>query len=122
MKKTKLLAGLLVLFLLLAGQTPVQAAKKKKPKPPQPIEIVADELYFSDKTGELYARGNVVITQDKSRITAEIMRGNDKQTEIWVDGKARMTEPMTDITGMKIEYNYGYQFGTMQDVTGNMWR
>ena len=118
MKTTKLVAGLLAFALLLTGFVPVEAAKKKKTKPSQPIEIVADEMYFSDKTGELFAKGNVVITQDKTKISADIIRGNDKETQIWVDGPARFIEPMTNVTGMRIRYNYGSQFGFMQDVKG----
>jgi len=108
------------MFLLLAGGLSTQAAPKKDKtkKPPQPIEIVADEMYFSDKTGELFAKGNVVITQDQTKIYADIIRGNDKQTEVWVDGKARLIEPKTDLVGMKIRYNYGSKFGMMQDLSG----
>ncbi len=118
MKTTKLVAGLLAFALMMTGFVPAEAAKKKKTKPPQPIEIVADEMYFSDKTGELFAKGNVVITQDKTKILADIIRGNDKETQVWVDGPARMIEPMTNVTGMRIRYNYGSQFGFMQDVKG----
>ena len=80
MKASKFVAGILIVVVLFVGALPAQAAprKKKEKKPPQPIEIVADEMYFSDKTGELFAKGNVVITQDKSKIFAAIVRGNDK--------------------------------------------
>lgn len=119
MKIRKFVAGLLVGCLLCAGPITVQAAPKKKDKKPaQPIEIVADELYFSDKTGELFARGNVVLTQAKSKIYADVIRGNDKQKELWVDGKVILVEPDTHVTGMKIRYNYDAKFGTMQDVKG----
>ena len=118
MKTTKLFAGILAFMLLFTSHAPVEAAKKKKAKPSQPIEIVADEMYFSDRTGELFAKGNVVITQDKSKILADIIRGNDKETQVWVDGPARLIEPMTNITGMSIRYNYGSQFGFMRDVRG----
>ena len=119
MKATRIVAGFLVMILLLAGSLPVQAASKKiKKKPPQPIEIVADELYFSDKTGEMFARGNVVITQDQNKLLADMVRGNDKETEVWVDGKARWIEPLTNVTGNKLRYNYGRRYGTMQDIKG----
>ena len=119
MRLSKFVATILVGFFLFTVTLPVQAApKKKNKKPPQPIEIVADEMYFSDKTGELFAKGNVVITQDKSKIYADIVRGNDKQKELWVDGKAKLVEPLTNITGMKIRYNYEAQFGTMLDIRG----
>ena len=120
MRRTKITAVLLAVFLVLTMGLSTQAApKKKKPKkPPQPIEIVADEMYFSDKTGELFAKGNVVITQDKSKIFADIVRGNDKQKELWVDGKARLIEPATNVTGIKIRYNYDAKFGTMENIKG----
>ena len=120
MKPTKFVASLLVVWLVFTGTLPALAASKTKKvkKPAGPITIVADELYFSDKTGELFAKGNVVITQDKSKITADLMRGNDKRTEVWTDDAARLTEPRTDVTGMKIHYNYGGEFGTLQDVRG----
>ena len=119
MKSRKIVAGLLVVTLLMAGSLSVQAAPKKKAKkPPQPITLEADELYFNDRTGELFAKGNVVITQDKSKIYTDIMRGNDKQTEIWTDGGVHLVEPLTDVKGMKIRYNYGLKFGTMQDIKG----
>ena len=105
--------------MVLTGPMTLQAAPKKKDSlPPQPISITADELYFSDKTGEMFAQGNVVVTQGKSQIFADIMRGNEQQTELWVDGKSRFVEPLSDVTGMKIRYNYGAKFGAMMDIKG----
>lgn len=119
MKPAKIVAGFLAALLIATTMLPAEAAKKKKAKKPAgPITIVADELYFSDKTGEFFGKGNVVITQDKSVITGNLIRGNDKRTEVWTDDAARLREPLTDVTGMKIRYNYGSQFGTMQDVRG----
>ena len=120
MKASKFVAGILVVVVLFAGALPAQAAprKKKEKKPPQPIEIVADEMYFSDKTGELFARGNVIITQEKSKIFADIVRGNDKQKELWVDGKAKLIDPLTNITGVRIRYNYDAKFGSMENIKG----
>lgn len=120
MKASKFIAGVLIVAVMSVGALPAEAASRKKTekKPPQPIEIVADEMYFSDNTGELFAQGNVVITQDKSKIYADVVRGNDKQTELWVDGKARLIEPKTDLVGIKIHYNYGLTFGSMQEIKG----
>ncbi len=119
MRTTTWIAGFLTGTLLMAGAfcTPA-AAKPKAAAEPQPITIEADELYFSDKTGEMFARGNVVITQEQIRIFADLLRGNDKNTEVWADGKIRLTDPLNDITGMKIRYNYGSQFGMMQNING----
>ena len=114
------LAWCLIFLLFFSATTTAWAApkKKKEKKPPQPIEIVADEMYFSDKTGELFAKGNVVITQGQSIIRANIVRGNNIQTELWVDGAAHLLEPGANVTGVKIRYNYGQNFGTMQEVKG----
>ena len=86
-KLSRFVACVLIASLAMAGPFVAQAAPrgKKEVKPPQPIEVVADEMYFSGTTGELFGRGNVVVTHGDSRIYADIIRGNDKQTEIWVD-------------------------------------
>lgn len=122
MKKFKLWTGcLLVLSLMiLAAIAPaVAAAAKAKPeKPAEPVTIEADELYFSDKTGEMFARGNVVIHQGTNRIFADLLRGNDRQMEIWVDGPVRFTEPLTNLSGIKLKYNYTSKFGIMEEVAG----
>ena len=122
MKKLKLWAGCLLVLLLLTLTTvapTASAADKTKPeKKTQPVSIEADELYFSDKTGEMFARGNVVISQDQKRIFADLLRGNERQMEIWVDGAVRFSEPLTELSGMKLKYNYGSKFGVMQEVTG----
>ena len=98
---------------------PLQAAPSKKAKkPPQPITITADELYFSDKTGEMFGKGNVVISQEKSKITADFVRGDHSQTEFWVDGPMRFTEPLTDLRGVKLRYNYGAKYGVIRDING----
>lgn len=122
MKKMKMRAGCLLVLLLviLTARAPAEAAvaKTKLEKVAQPISIEADELYFSDKTGEMFARGNVVISHDQNRIFADLLRGNDRQMEVWVDGTVRFTEPLTNLSGMKLKYNYGSKFGVMQEVAG----
>ena len=117
----KIVAGTLVLVLAVFPAALAQAApneKKKAKKPPQPVAIEADELYINDKTGELFAQGKVVITQDKSRILSELVRGNTKEMEVWTEDKARLIDPVSDLAGMKLRYNYGAKFGTMQTVKG----
>ena len=80
MKKLKLwdccLLVLSLMILTATAPTVAVAAKAKSvqpAQPAQPISIEADELYFSEKTGEMFARGSVVISQGKSRIFADLM-------------------------------------------------
>ena len=91
----------MVVFLMLTGPLPAYAAAMKD-KPALPVEIVADELYFSDRTGELFAKGNLVVSQGSTQLFADMMRGNEKQTELWVDGKVRYMEPLSDMNGKKM--------------------
>lgn len=119
MKVAKRVAGFVIGILFLTWTLPLQAAAKKKDDlSAQPISIVADELYFSDKSGEMFAKGNVIVSQGNSKISADFLRGNDKHNELWVDGVARYQEPLSDVLGMKIHYNYGLGFGTMQNIRG----
>lgn len=119
MKVAKRVAGFVIGVLFLTWTLPTQAGPKKKDSlPPQPIAITADELYFSDKTGEMFAKGNVVITQGKNRINADFLRGNEHQAELWGDGPARFREPLSDVTGMNFRYNYSDKHGVMQAIRG----
>lgn len=122
MKKMKLRIGCLfvLLLMILTAMAPTAdaASKTKAEKAAQPISIEADELYFSDKTGEMFARGNVIISQGTNRIFADLLRGNDRQAEVWVDGAVKFQEPLIQLQGMKLHYNYGSKFGVMQEVSG----
>ena len=117
----KIIAGLLMLELAIIPAALAHAAPKdpkKAKKPPQPVSIEADELFINDRTGELFAQGKVVITQDKSRILSDLVRGNSKEMEVWTEDKARLIEPYTDVVGMRLRYNYGARMGTINDLKG----
>ena len=113
----KRVVATMVVFFMLAGPLPAYAAAMKE-KPALPVEIVADELYFSDRTGELFAKGNLVVSQGSTQLFADMMRGNEKQTELWVDGKVRYMEPLSDMNGKKMYYNYGSRFGSIANIQG----
>lgn len=124
--KTRLL-GLLVLLLLFTAAIPGQAAEHKKAvaeeqstKPKAPIVIVGDDLSFNDLTGQVYAKGNVKITQDDAQILTDYMHGNTKENEVWIDGSANFLQPSINLnlTGIGTQYNYQNQTGTMKDIYG----
>ena len=119
MRTTRWMTGLLTGVLLLANwfATPV-AAKPAAAATQQPISIEADELYFSDKTGEMFARGNVIISQGERKIFADLLRGNERAAEVWTDGRFKFSDPLTAITGMKLSFNYGSQFAVLGQIDG----
>jgi len=126
MPNTKmLLLGSLLVAAIVCTALPGQAAvndkdKVQKPVEKAPIVVEGDELYFSDSTGDLFAKGNVVVTQGQAKVLGDVMRGNAKQNEIWIDDAATFTEPGTRLVGTTTRYNYGTGNGTMEQASGKV--
>lgn len=121
----KALLGLLALMLVFGSTLPGQAkdkAEDKVTKPKAPIVIEGDEVSFSDLTGEVFAKGNVKVTQNGEQLLTDFMRGNTKQNEIWADGPATFTQPGTTLTGIGTHYNYQTHTGTMTKAAGKVER
>ena len=129
-KNKQCVIGFLAL-LLAVGQFPnCQAAvvqpsaasvpndKQIAPDSQAPTVIEGDQVYFSSQSGEMFARGNVRITQNQDTILTDYMRGNQQQTTIWVDGSATLLQPDTKLTGVGLTYNYGAKTGTVNQASG----
>ena len=96
-----------------------ETVEAKKPAPPVTIE--GDEISFDQTTGDVYARGNVVITQQDARLTAEDIHGNTQAADVWLDGKGHLTQqarPAIDLDGYDAFYNYQRKEGYMRDING----
>lgn len=95
---------------------------KEKPKPAGkvPVVIEADNLSFSDSTGDFSADGHVSVVQDGDKIVTDFLRGNNKQTEFWIDGKADFFELGTKLTGTGTHYNYTDHTGSMKNAVGTV--
>ncbi|MCC5464161.1 LPS-assembly protein LptD [Pelosinus baikalensis] len=91
------------------------AAKEEKKAP---IVIEAEKLSFSEETGDVFAEGNVVVKQNTDVISTDFMRGNNKTTEVWIDGKATLQQPGTELVGTGTHYNYTTRIGNMNNVKG----
>lgn len=85
-----------------------------------PIVIDADQLKYVDSNGDFFAQGNVNVTQMDSKILADLVEGNAKQYEVWIQDKAVLMQPGMDLTGNSLQYNYQKHTGTMADVNGNI--
>ena len=126
-----LLASLMIFNVTVSGEAAETPDKTKSTKNDStakqssaPIVIEAEELYFSDSTGNLSAKGNVQIIQNNQKITAQELQGNTKRTEVWIEDKATFNDPTAaaNITGIKSRYNYGNQTGTMLSASGTVGR
>lgn len=115
-----------VCMLVSAISVTGQAAEKQQDKlndvnkDKTPIVIEADKLSFSDVTGDLFAEGHVVLKKNTESILSDYMRGNSKQTEVWIDGKATLQQPNTELIGTGAHYNYTSRVGSMQKVIGTV--
>lgn len=85
-----------------------------------PITLEGEEIYFDEKTGEVYAKGNVIITQDLARVYAEEITGNTISQQVEVEDKARVIQPGMDLDGYNTSYNYGAGEGTMDTANGRV--
>lgn len=110
-----------------ATTAPDQKAKRDKgkkaaAKPAGPIVVEADDLRFSDETGDVLARGHVHITQDGTELLAEQVDGNTKRTSLWVNGAATYLDPAQSVNliGNGIFYNYKEKTGTMETAHGKV--
>lgn len=133
-KQTKLCCGLMALYTAFYGYVAAEAADvnaesktearqesaEEQPAPPVPIVIEGDDISFDNTTGDVYAKGNVTITQTDARLAADDIRGNTKSADVWIDGKAHITqdEMGIDLNGYDSFYNYQIREGKMARVVG----
>jgi len=121
----KILVNLLAIALALGVQTSQaqEINEEKQTVPAQvPITIEANQLSFSDETGDILAYGNVVITNQGQRIEAEQINGNAKLSEIWINDQAHFSGPDANLSGSRTVYNYKLRTGSMEDVKGKVGR
>jgi len=107
-----------VCMLVSAISVTGQAADANKDK--APIIIEADNLSFSDLTGDIFADGHVSFKKNTETLLTDSMRGNTKQTEVWIDGKATLQQPGTELIGTGTHYNYTSRVGDMQKAKGKV--
>lgn len=120
--KKKVLYSLITLALVFGAQ-PSFAAEQKNPNVSQeqaPIIVEADQLYFSDSNGDLFAKGNVHIQKDTDILQSDLLRGNSKRNEIWSDGAATLTRPGVTLNGTGLRYNYNLHTGSMNHAKGKV--
>lgn len=105
------------------------------PTKPLPVAVEGDDMLYDERTGDVYAKGNVRITEiDARRFTGDEAMGNLKEQEINVPGKGHMLQvpnaigkkkggklsQPADLEGYRIVYNYGTQKGSMEEAKGKI--
>lgn len=87
---------------------------------PAPITLEGDDIFFDEKTGDVYAKGNVVVTQSFVSVYADDMTGNTQRQEVQVEDKATIVQPNMNLDGYNTSYNYGVGEGTMERANGRV--
>lgn len=126
----KAVFGLLALIMVFGSTVPSHAADKKTTdkksqstaaaKAKAPITLEGDELSFSDATGQVFAKGNVVVTQNDVKLTTDILNGNTKQSLVWTDSPATVTQPGINLVGTGLKFNYGNNTGNLDKASGKV--
>ncbi|WP_371372147.1 LPS-assembly protein LptD [Sporomusa aerivorans] len=118
----RLVLGLLAFAIVFGGANSGQAQEQNKQTSTTqaPIVIEAKDLSYSEETGDILAQGNVVITNQGQRVEAELINGNAKSNEIWINDQATFSEAETKLTGSHTLYNYKLKTGSMEDAKGKV--
>jgi LPS-assembly protein len=119
----KMMMGLLALIFVFGTATSYAAPNKSTASSSAskaPIVVEADELYFSDSTGDLYAKGNIQIKQNEDKIEADLLNGNTQKGEVWTDGEAQLSRPGMELTTTGMHYNLNDHSGSMQSSKGTI--
>lgn len=91
-----------------------------------PLTMEGDDLSYDERTGAVYAKGNVRITElDEKSFTTDEANGNLKTQDVDIVGKAHMLQltpqaPRVKLDGYKTEYNYGTKTGKMENISGKV--
>lgn len=83
---------------------------------PVPLTIEADRLHLNDSTGEVYAKGNAVITKENDKLLSEYIRGNTKENMLWVDDEVTFLHDALTLIGKKLVYNYKEKTGSLEQT------
>lgn len=112
-------------IIALEKELAAQPAPKQPldPKKPAPVTFEGQDICYDQRSGAVYAKGDVRITQQQARIMAAEITGNTKSQDVYIDDKVHMlqvTNPRLILDGYKTEYNYGKKTGTMDKIIGKM--
>ena len=102
----------------------VSKSKRKNEQPPLAFE--GDDVFYDQKTGNVYAKGSVLITRiDGKRVITEKAEGNLNDQNVTIQDAGQFLnitdgESKTDLTGYRIIYNYGRKTGSLENGRGKV--
>jgi len=85
--------------------------------PKEPWHIVADEIGYDDKENRYVAKGNVTITKQGKRLSADYVRFDQKTMQAFAEGHVIMTAGEDVLVGNRMEMDLAAETGTIYDGT-----
>jgi len=101
--------------LFAADEDPLVGNLKDDPK--QPWHIVADQLTSDDTAEQYIGKGNVVITKQGRKFTADFVRFDRKTMDLFAAGNVVMTVGDDVLKGSRMDMNLDTEIGTVYDGT-----
>jgi len=99
-------------FSLLAASVPLL-----EDDPTQPWHIAADKITRDQKTGDLVASGNVVISKQGKRLSADRIIFNQTSGDIQAEGHVMLTAGKDVLTGARVTMNLNTRKGVIDQGT-----
>ncbi|TCS80844.1 hypothetical protein [Pectinatus cerevisiiphilus] len=98
------------------------------PSKPAPIIFEGKDISYDTHTGDVFAKGDVRITNEDSRMTADSVSGNTQSGDTVIPDKTHMAQigdqktgkPDVVMDGYNTSYNYNTKRGKMEDAKGVM--
>lgn len=100
-----------------------KTAKNPDPAKAAPVTLEGDDVLYNERTGEVYAKGQVKITQEESRALSDEIKGNMKTSDVYIEDKVhilRLNNPRAVLDGYKVIYNYQTKTGSMEQAVGKL--
>ncbi len=113
-----------LVFLVLALLNPMigepdlaSGAEMLADDPSQPWNIAADKITRDQKTGDLIASGNVIITKQGKRLAADAIVFNQHTGDVRAQGHVMLTTGRDVLTGSRITLNLNTRTGILDQGT-----
>ena len=105
------------LILFIAFPTLVHAAENEgtAAEDGDSWHVSADSIQYDQTADEYVASGNVSVSREGRRLTADMVRLNQKSRQAWAEGNVRLLSGQDVLTARKMEMNLDTETGSIYD-------
>lgn len=100
----------------VAKQDIIEPANKSEEG--KPVRLTADKVEYNEETGDFYAEGNVVVSQNGQVLKSTYAEGNMKNGQVFMKSGGEFIEGTLDMHADWIYYNFLSKSGEIQKIDG----